>query len=631
MTKFMIIALLFVASLSCVANAQSFAPHPASPEDPFSFEDEIARFFETEMETHSIPGISLAIVHNGETLLLEGYGLAETASHTPMTPDTIVRAGSVSKLISSLTVLAFAQENDMDLDAPINASLLGFDIGEAGGRSGTLREYLTHTAGYDDSIAGLHTYDPNQWQSLSDFLTQKHAGPVLEPGRMVSYSSWPLAVLGAMIENLSDQSYPDYVDSHIFSPLGMDSSTFIVEHEEYGVGNFQARGYLTSLNPDVEYGFNYVQLPPGIALRTTARDMSQFLQVMLDPDMSGEASQNLPSLIRLFQTPQVAHYPGVRGRALGPSERFDRGYRALWHDGNGIGFVNRAYWVPELDFGFYISINHALMEPGLQISQAARLPDRFTHFIMEGLFAQGSVTASDIDYPHYLVTEENCAQDISPQFFNGYYRPANFPRQTIGKASALFDGISVEQTEQGLRIGSRVYSQTSPCLWETPEGRSASFSPGTHNGTPILYLGAGAFLKTPIFETPGTQLVLMIALVIVSFLAILGWFVWGNSSSWKLSRTLTFATLAFFPPALMGATLITIFTMDPQNIFLGQFGFVSWVIPLLYASTLATGLLLLRLEFQGSKPPLYRLQYILHGLPLIGVWVMALIWNFSSL
>jgi len=554
------IAALIIASSLALMMA---APARAQSDRDVALAEAVAEFIAQERAQYDIPGVVIVLVENGETRLLEGYGEADLSGHVPMTPDTIVRAGSVSKLMTSLAVVDWLTRNGISLDAPVADYLGTLDLPRVAASRASFRQYLTHTAGYDDSIEALHTYDRSDWQGLRETLEARDAGPLAAPGRAVSYSSWPLAVLGAVLEEQTGQAFDAYMQDALFEPLGMSASSFAADREDYGAGLDQAVGYrLSEGRIEAVYPFNHVRLPPGIALRTTGRDMARYLHTVLSGD-----GPFAPGVMTAYTSPQVAHFPGARGRALGPSERFDHGWRALWHDGNGIGFVNRTYWIPELGFGFYISFNHALMEPGPTVSEATFLVNRFTDFILERRFAEGETGPEDVIYPTYLIEGASCDRPTGGAV-NGFYRPANYPRRTLGRIASLFDGVGVSLDGEALVVGSTRYTAAqTPCLWESEQGRVIAWRPSEAGEPAALYLGAGAFLRAPLLEGPMPQL-LFVGIILLGGLVLAGGWTFASRLPGLLRGGL--AVAALLPAAGVVTTGVMLLTMDPQDLFLGQ-------------------------------------------------------------
>lgn len=94
-------------------------------------------------------GFALAVVRDGHLVFFRGHGLADIASHTPITDDTVFRIGSVTKLFTAIAVMQLVEQGRVELDAPASDYIRAYQLipTQAGWRSATLRHLLTHTAG----------------------------------------------------------------------------------------------------------------------------------------------------------------------------------------------------------------------------------------------------------------------------------------------------------------------------------------------------------------------------------------------------------------------------------------------------------------------------------------------------
>jgi CubicO group peptidase (beta-lactamase class C family) len=104
-------------------------------------------FINAEMATQKIPGVSLAVVKDGQTAIARGYGLANLEHKIAVKPETIFQSGSVGKQFTAMAVMMLVEEGRIKLDAPISTYL-----GQVppGWRCVTVRHLLTHTCGFSD-------------------------------------------------------------------------------------------------------------------------------------------------------------------------------------------------------------------------------------------------------------------------------------------------------------------------------------------------------------------------------------------------------------------------------------------------------------------------------------------------
>src|SRR5262249_3035302 len=105
---------------------------------------------QAEMRKRQIPGLSLAIIQNGEIVKAKGYGVTEKGGKSPVTSSTLFQAGSISKPVSAAGALRLVEQGKLELDGDVNAKLVTWKVPEnefTKEKKVTLRGLLSHTAG----------------------------------------------------------------------------------------------------------------------------------------------------------------------------------------------------------------------------------------------------------------------------------------------------------------------------------------------------------------------------------------------------------------------------------------------------------------------------------------------------
>src|SRR5512133_1269737 len=99
-------------------------------------------------------GLAVGVVRNGSLEFFHGHGVADIASNTPVTEDTVFRVGSLTKTFTAIAVMQLWERGLVDLDAPANDYLRAYQLvpAEAGFRPATVRHLLTHTAGIPEVV-----------------------------------------------------------------------------------------------------------------------------------------------------------------------------------------------------------------------------------------------------------------------------------------------------------------------------------------------------------------------------------------------------------------------------------------------------------------------------------------------
>jgi len=177
------------------------------------------------LRTADIPGAVVTVVKDGQLLTARGYGYADVEKKTPVDPErTLFRPGSVTKLVTWTAVMQLVEQGKLDLDKDVN-TYLDFKIPDYDGKPITLRQIMTHTAGFEEAIKGLIFSDPAHLLPLGDYLKRWTPKRVFAPGTTPAYSNWATSLAGYVVERVSGEKFDDYCDKHIFAPLGMTNST----------------------------------------------------------------------------------------------------------------------------------------------------------------------------------------------------------------------------------------------------------------------------------------------------------------------------------------------------------------------------------------------------------------------
>ncbi len=165
-------------------------------------------------------GQVLAVV-DGEIVLHEGYGLADTDNEVPVDTSTVFAVGSVTKAFTRASILKLAEEGSLSLSDPISDYLDGVPADKS---AITIDELLTMRAGFHEyhDDTGDHQAMGRD-EALARILRQQLR---FEPGTEEAYSNSGYTLLAAIIENVSGTSYSDYVRSNLIEPAGMESAGF---------------------------------------------------------------------------------------------------------------------------------------------------------------------------------------------------------------------------------------------------------------------------------------------------------------------------------------------------------------------------------------------------------------------
>lgn len=180
-----------------------------------------------------VPGVSIAVIHNGSIEWARGFGVMREGG-APVTEYTLFQAGSISKPVAAMAALYQVQKGTLSLDADINSELISWKVPEtsaANGKPVTLRELLTHTAGMTvHGFPGYATNDPVP--TLKQVLNgEKPANtpPIRvesEPGSKWNYSGGGYVIMQQLLLDTTKEPFPKLMHDTVLAPVGMTRSTY---------------------------------------------------------------------------------------------------------------------------------------------------------------------------------------------------------------------------------------------------------------------------------------------------------------------------------------------------------------------------------------------------------------------
>jgi CubicO group peptidase (beta-lactamase class C family) len=171
----------------------------------------------TVLAEHGCPSLSIAVAEQGEVVLAEAFGRADTATGRPATPGTAYGVASITKPMTATAVCLAADEGVLDLDAPVP----GID----GPRVPTARQLLQHRGGFgayydwdygDRPEPSTGPGSPRQAPMADRYTVVRH-----EPGSAFEYANLGYRVLGRLLEQATGRPLADFVRERVFTPLGL--------------------------------------------------------------------------------------------------------------------------------------------------------------------------------------------------------------------------------------------------------------------------------------------------------------------------------------------------------------------------------------------------------------------------
>ena len=335
-------------------NAQpAVSPHAMTAGDLATFFDGMLPYM---LARGDIAGGAVVVVKDGKVLFAQGYGYADLKSRTPVSPaTTLFRIGSVSKLFTWTAMMQLVEQHKLDLDRDIN-TYLDFKIPPRFGKPITLRDLMTHTAGFEDTTRDLLPATPDG-VNLGRYLKAHIPARIFPPGKIVAYSNYGAGLAGYIVQRVSGQPLDEYIQQHILAPLDMQHSTF-TQPSPASLAPLLAKGYVAA-SDDTPKPFELVNPAPAGAMTASALDMANFMIAQLQGGRFGDAQILQPKTAALMHSPQYAAAPGLNGMDLGFYEENRNGQRIIGHGGDTIVFHSDLHLLLDANVGIFMAFNSA--------------------------------------------------------------------------------------------------------------------------------------------------------------------------------------------------------------------------------------------------------------------------------
>src|SRR5713101_2347324 len=304
------------------------------------------------MAANGIPGVSVAIVENGEYEWSGGFGMADLENSVPATSYTLYRLASISKPITATAAMLLWQRDKLDLDAPVQKYCPAFPLKDS---PTTTRQLLAHLAGIrhykrdsqEDPEVGNTRHFDNPIEGGLNFF--KNDALVAKPDTKFSYSTQGFTVAGCAIEGASGQKYVDFVRDNILLPAGM---THTRADDRFAIIPYRTRFYSKRSGAPVNADFldSSYKIPGGGWL-SSAEDMANFEVAMLNDRLVNHATRDA------MWTSQKTSDRKETGYALGWGTGKELGMLDVGHGGGQQGTSTFIMMIPERRAGVVVLMN----------------------------------------------------------------------------------------------------------------------------------------------------------------------------------------------------------------------------------------------------------------------------------
>jgi serine beta-lactamase-like protein LACTB, mitochondrial len=345
---------LFVPVLFCAVILQAQQPQIAADKQR-QIEAAVSKF----MASTHVPGVSVAVVENGEYEWASGFGFADLENNVPASEQTLYRLGSISKPITAVGAMELWERGKLDLDAPIQKYCPAFPqkskpitTRELMGHLGGIRHYKSDSQ--DDPEIGNTKHFDNPIQAGIDFF--KNDSLIAEPGSHFHYSTQGYTLVGCAIEGASGEKYTNFIGKNVTAPAEMSQTQ---SDNRFAITPYRTRFYSKTKDGAVQNAdfLDSTYKIPGGGWLSSAGDMAHFEVAILNGKLLKR------STLDLMWTPLKPSDGSEDTYGLGFGVRDVDGIRAVGHNGGQQGTSTSFLIAPEKRAGVVVLTNMDGLDP----------------------------------------------------------------------------------------------------------------------------------------------------------------------------------------------------------------------------------------------------------------------------
>lgn len=415
-------------------------------------------YVQSVLEMYDVPGVSVTIVKDGEVLLTRGYGIKKLGELDPVDEHTLFGIASNTKAFTATSIGMLVEEGKLEWDAPVINYLPWFRMSDPFvTKELTIRDLLVHRSGLALGAGDLLWWPPSDY-SRKEIAERLRFLPLETSFRSAyAYDNVLYTVAGEVIEEISGQTWEDFVQHRILDRIGMTESN--VKHSVSGVGHNTATtharigGKVQIVRP-----FQSDNTNPAGGINSNAVDIAKWLVVQLDSGrvavderlFSRSTTRELWTIVTPIPmgTPPSELSPlknNFRGYALGFRIQDYRGKKLVTHTGGLPGYVSLIMMIPEIKLGVAVFTNQesgeAFNSIGLQIvDHYLGTSDRNWAESFAAVRDRFSGGAPIVDDPSLLVASVESGPSLALHAYAGMYE------------DVWYGKIEIRQRDSGLEI-----------------------------------------------------------------------------------------------------------------------------------------------------------------------------------
>ncbi len=378
-----------IAVLACASPAMAMQAMPPASSMPVNLPQrtgavqpinrkDFAAFVDRVRKTFDVPGIAVAIVKDGRVVLEQGYGVRDVKSGQPVDAHTIFAIASNTKAFTAASLSILADEGKLDMGGRVVKYLPWFRMSDPYvTHEMRVRDLLAHHSGLSLGAGDLLYWPTTDYTSRQVVEHLAHVPLKYGFRARYFYDNILFGVAAMVIENVSGESYRQFVKSHIFDVLGMHDTRFnytYIKPGDHDVATGYAKYDFKTLKPMAKLSWSNNSGAGGIY--SSVHDMAKWIITQLAGGVYGKKADGSPR--RLFSEARhhemwsvqtaiqpreskipalAAITPQYEGYGEGWHLSEYRRHKMVYHTGGWPGFVSRVTMIPDLGLGMVVLTN----------------------------------------------------------------------------------------------------------------------------------------------------------------------------------------------------------------------------------------------------------------------------------
>ena len=337
-------AIVLGLCLLSLTSAQTVSPGPTT-DTVARLQAELEPKIKEEIQQGHLPGFAIGVIRDGKLIYAKGFGVAKLGSNAPITSRSLFHMASVTKTFVATAVMQLVEKGKIDLDAPLTRYLPYFRLSDERYRAITIRQTLSHTSGIPDTVN--YNWDKPEYDAgaLERFVRSiADQKLVFAPGEKFAYSNTGYEILGDVIAKVSGESFEDYVQHNILTPLGMKDSTLLVREANPQLLTSPHVMEKDTVVVSKIFPYNRAHTPSS-TLYSSIEDMSRWAIANLNHGVLDGKRILKGETIDLMWRPVVDALSMKEGISWFTTEK--QGHRFVLHSGGDVGFESLLLLAPE--------------------------------------------------------------------------------------------------------------------------------------------------------------------------------------------------------------------------------------------------------------------------------------------